>query len=64
MGKLTFVVTRIYVYETLCPNRCEPSIEVIIKNGGPMGGARVLGGTPFFKDVRVDVNVIEGLNLL
>ena len=37
MGKLTFVVTRIYVYETLCPNRCEPSLEVIMKMGAQWG---------------------------
>ena len=27
------IQTRIYVYETLCPNRYEPSIEVIVKMG-------------------------------
>ena len=44
------ILTRIYVYETLSPNRCEPRIEVIIKLG-PMGGQGFfLGG------VRVDVN--------
>ena len=26
-------IPRIYVYETLCPNRCEPSIEFIVKMG-------------------------------
>ena len=51
--------TRIYAYETLCPNRCEPSIEVIMKMGVQWGDwGRGFGG------VRVDVNVNEGLKLL
>ena len=45
------------------PNRCEQSIEVIMKIGVQWGGGgrwgRVLGG-----DVRVDVNTNEGLKLL
>ena len=27
-----------YVNETLCPNRCEPSLEVIVKMGVRPGG--------------------------
>ena len=44
------------------PNRCEPSIEVIMKTGGPKGGegSGGLGG----EWVRVYVNVNEGLKLL
>ena len=49
---------RIYVYETLCPNRCEPNIEVIMKMGVQWGSGSFFGG------VRVDVNVNEGLKLL
>ena len=40
------------------PNRCEPSIEVIMK----MGVQWV--GSGFGEGVRVDVNVNEGLKLL
>ena len=36
-------ITRIYVYETLCPNRCEPSIELIVKMGvRPGEGGRLV----------------------
>ena len=34
----------IYVYESLCPNRCEPSIEVIMKMGVQWGCRVFLGG--------------------
>ena len=40
------------------PNRCEPSIEVIMKMG-VQWGVRI-----FFGGVRLDVNVNEGLKLL
>ena len=43
--------TRIYVYETLCPNRCEPSIEFFFfffffggGGGGGGGGVNRVGG--------------------
>ena len=42
------------------PNRCEPSIEVIMKMGVQYGGGGLGGGGC----VRVDVNVNEGLKLL
>ena len=46
----------IHQHETLCPNRCEPSIEVIMKMG-------VQWGSGFLGGVRVDVNVNEELKL-
>ena len=36
--KLFLHKTRIYVYETLCSNRCEPSIEALNLGGGVFGG--------------------------
>ena len=39
--------TRIYFYETLCPNGCEPSIETLNFGGGGGGGGR---------GIRADVN--------
>ena len=41
--------TRNYVYGTLCPNRCEPSIEALNFGGGGGGG----GGGGW---IRADVN--------
>ena len=43
-------ITRIYVYETLCPNRCEPSIEALKfgGEGGGGGGGNVNGEGKFF----------------
>ena len=50
-----FKLTRMYVYGTLCPNRCEPSIEVNMKMGSD--GGRVLrcsqGGCE--RDRRIEV---------
>ena len=44
--------TRIYVYEIVCPNQCEPSIEVIVK----MGVQRGVGGQAGFER-RIEVIV-------
>ena len=59
MTEQTLTLTRINVYETLCPNRCEPSIEVIMKigiqwrGGGGLWGCQ--GGSE--RERRIEVSV-------